>query len=89
MREAVRPVEHFSYFRNEGDLAVYEGILKVSGMKFRRTKEGLGIIATVHSGSADKVINEQIRLFRRATELFGGEYDGWETELVSQVPKKD
>ena len=88
-RSVVRPVEHFSYFQCETDLEKYGKVLEVSGVKFRRTKEDIGVIVTVHTGSSDEVITKQEKLFREATEYFGGEYDGWETELVAQSEAKE
>lgn len=82
--EAIRPVEHFSYFRHKAHLEAYENMLKKAGIKCRRTKCNTGVILTVNSIATESELNQQTKDFCCLTMDHDGDYDGWEITVIEK-----
>jgi uncharacterized protein (TIGR01619 family) len=87
--KAAREVQHWMYFRSESSRALFRDAAARAG--FRIVSEsnlegdlpcGISVARTqtIERALIDKTVVELLRLAQR----FGGEYDGWETQVVTQ-----
>jgi hypothetical protein len=88
--EVPRPVSHWAYFTDPAKRDTFTARMHGLGYKAERSQEDgeerLGV--SVEKQDSAATIDETVTaVFRAATEL-GGEYDGWESPVISPVPTK-
>jgi hypothetical protein len=89
---ASRDVTHWLYFKAAADRAQFIALIKKAGFdKYHLTKpnthtEKHGVVVHAVAVPDTHDFEEQTALFARMAEKCGGEYDGWETEVISPKP---
>jgi hypothetical protein len=79
----VRPVLHYCYFKKKKDLGKFIEILERTGAQYEPSKVDLGVIVTTASSMIEEEILSDIKSISDSVRICGGEYDGWETQLVT------
>jgi hypothetical protein len=90
--DATRPVQHWAYFGTEDAAVALREWLKDAGYEFwsleHEAQGGRYKVTFTHHGSMHlgSVTDYTLRARRRIEDELGGEYDGWETQVVSNPP---
>jgi uncharacterized protein (TIGR01619 family) len=86
---AARKVQHWMYFRSEQSRALFRDAAAAAGFRFVSESSSKGelpfgiVVArtqSIEQNSIDRTVIELLNLCRR----FDGDYDGWETPIVTQ-----
>jgi regulator of RNase E activity RraB len=86
---AAREVQHWTYFRSEQFRALFRDAAVAAGFRFVSESSSKGelpfgiVVArtqSIEQNSIDRTVIELLNLSRR----FDGDYDGWETPIVTQ-----
>ncbi|KIC20892.1 ribonuclease E inhibitor RraB [Leisingera sp. ANG-Vp] len=88
LAEVARDVEHFAYFKNAEGAAAFENLIKSYGYIHSKTSKaeagpGEHLVRFRHFGVIDVwEISERTLKLKQAALEAGGEYDGWETQVI-------
>jgi regulator of RNase E activity RraB len=86
--ERVREIDHWAYFRTPEDRTRFVDACAAAGFPLRDTSEsstsGLKYGARIFHADipTDSVLHDVTTKICKLAEAAGGEYDGWETQLV-------
>ena len=80
---AERPVLHYGYFENKKAYKEFKKFLQEQDVPFEPTKKGLGFVIVSQSTMIEEEIFESVDSVSNMFKLAGGEYDGWETQIVN------
>ncbi|MGC9954098.1 MAG: ribonuclease E inhibitor RraB [Rhizomicrobium sp.] len=85
----VREIDHFAYFGTPQSRALFIDKCLIIGFKLRNTTEpyrpgaGFGAILSHSDVPDEEILGKVTSLLVDLAQECGGEYDGWETQVVS------
>lgn len=86
----VRDIEHWAYFPNAESRAHFVEMGLAAGLRLRGTRDPQGpgesySVCLFHHDVPDEICIEQVTsLLVHLAEKAGGDYDGWETEVIQR-----
>jgi len=78
----VRPVLHYCYFKNKKDLKRFIEVLEKTGVQYEPSNADLGVVVITASSMIEEEILSEVESMSNAVKMCGGEYDGWETQIM-------
>lgn len=87
---ASREVQHWMYFKSEKNRAAFKEAVAKAGYRIESEstlddeESPFGISVTRNQSVEQDLINAAVSELVQLTEQFEGEYDGWETQVVTQ-----
>ncbi|MGH6871086.1 MAG: ribonuclease E inhibitor RraB [Rhizomicrobium sp.] len=88
-RTQIREIDFFAYFPTPSRRAQYIDKALVAGLKLRNTSEpykpgaGYGAVLFCNDAPEEEAMKKICKLLTGLAEECGGEFDGWETQIVN------
>lgn len=86
--EAPRPVDHFVYFRDKMDREKFVKTVRDAGFELKDmtehpdSEEPWGVIVSATQTASHEEIHQAVDKVSKLAKSHGGNYDGWETQIV-------